>query len=120
MDAEDFNAEKAEKAKAELDKINKADLLIIDEAFDKSKVKLYKTGYMDSFLDSFTRDRIQTLNKGIIFISNVIPEQIEENGFSHSLQDFVIREVTPYDNVLEFTDNYIQSSNFEFSGGSLF
>lgn len=119
MDAEDFKEERKEKAVAKIEKLESTDLIIVDESFDKEKMKLYKSGFMLSFLDSWIRRRIGQLNKGILFVSNVKIEDIEANGLSHSIQDFVEREVKLHNCYLQFLDNYLQSTVREFSG-SLF
>ena len=119
MDAEDFNEERKEKAIAKIEKLENTDLIIVDESFDKEKMKLYKSGFMLSFLDSWIRKRIGQLNKGILFVSNVKIEDIESNGLSHSIQDFVEREVKLHNCYLQFLDNYLQSTTVEFTG-SLF
>ena len=97
-----------------LDKLDSTDLLIIDEAFDKEKMRLYKSGFQISFIDTWLRNRIQTLNKGVVFISNVKPEDIEKQGLSHSIQDFVERECKKCNSFLEFKDNYILESHTEY------
>jgi hypothetical protein len=74
---------------------------------------------MLSFLDSWIRKRTGQLNKGILFVSNVKIEDIESNGLSHSIQDFVEREVKLHNCYLQFLDNYLQSTTVEFTG-SLF
>lgn len=119
MDAEDFNEERKIKAQARVEKLENTDLIIIDEAFDKDKVKLFRSGYQMSFLDSWIRKRIGQLNKGILFVSNAKIEDIEANGFTHSIKDFVEREVKLHNCLLQFMDNYLQSTTVEFSG-SLF
>ena len=119
MDAEDFNQEKAEKAKAMVEKLEETDLIIVDEAFDKEKMKLYRSGYQLSFIDAWIRRRVGALNKGIFFVSNVEIKNIEANGLSHSIQDFVEREVVLHNCYLQFLDNYMQSTVKEFDG-SLF
>lgn len=119
MDAEDFNQEKAEKAKAMVEKLEETDLIIIDESFDKEKMKLWKSGYQLSYIDSWIRRRVGALNKGIFFVSNVEIKNIEANGLSHSIQDFVEREVVLHNCYLQFLDNYMQSTVKEFDG-SLF
>lgn len=119
MDAEDFNEERKESARAKVEKLENTDLIIVDESFDKEKVKLYKSGFQISFLDTWVRKRIGALNKGIIFISNVPLDKIEANGLSHSIQDFVEREVKLKNCYLQFLDNYLASTTSEFNG-SLF
>lgn len=101
-------------AHEEVEKWMEADLLIVDESFDKSKMRLWSSGYQISFIDSFIRQRIQQENKGILFISNVKPEEIEKQGFSHSIQDFIIRETTLNNTLLKFQDNYVKEANIEF------
>lgn len=103
-------AERDEDAKQDIEVLSSSDLLIVDESFDKSKVKLFSTGWQNSFLDSFIRDRVQTQNKGIFFISNIKPTDIESQGFSHSIQDFIVREVEIHDTLLVFEDNYLQNA----------
>ena len=103
-----------EDAKAKIEKLNEADLLIIDEAMDKSKLTLYKSGYQQSFIDTFVRDRIQAKNKGILFISNVHPDKIAEQGLSVSIQDFIQRECKINHTLLTFEDNYVNESNLEY------
>jgi hypothetical protein len=88
-------------------RIEEADVLIIDESFDKSKVTIYKSGYQIPFLDSFLRKWMTDSTKSLIFISNVPPSEIEANGYSHSIQDFVERSVKIYNSEFTFNDNYI-------------
>lgn len=106
------SAERDESAQARLDKISDVDLLIIDEAFDKKKVTLYKSDWQLPFLDSFLRNRIQTKNKGILFVSNVKIEEIAENNFSASIEDLVSRNVKLCNGYLTFYDNYINTKGF--------
>lgn len=119
MDSEDFDKDKAEIAQAKIEKLEKTDLVILDESFDKDKMKLWKSGYQMSFIDKWIRRRVQQLNKGIFFISNVELDKIESQGFSHSIQDFVSREVLLHKCYLKFLDNYIANSSLEYDG-SLF
>lgn len=105
-------AERDEEAQALLDKISDVDLLIIDEAFDKKKVTLYKSDWQLPFLDSFLRNRIQTKNKGVLFVSNVPISGIAANNFSESIQDLVSRNVEICNGNLTFLDNYINSKGF--------
>lgn|SRR5574344_398400 len=102
-------AERNDDIVGELDRIADVDLLIIDESFDKEKITLYKSNYQIPFLDTFLRSRLQEHHKGIIFISNVPMESIENNGFSHSIQDFVCRNVKNYE--IELKDNYMQNKS---------
>lgn len=110
-----------EKAKKQIDVWSNADLLIIDEAFDASKYKVTSSGYDLQFIDSFIRKRIQVDNKGLLFISNVHPDKIESQGFSYSIQDFVVRECKLHNSLLTFQDNYLSNSGIEWGNGdSLF
>jgi chromosomal replication initiation ATPase DnaA len=95
----------------------KPDLLIIDEAFSKDKVTLYKSGYQLPFLDRFLRERLDGDRKGILFISNVPPNKIEDNQFSKSIHDLIERKT--YRTTLEFSDNFLRSKN-DFDVTSLF
>ena len=104
-------ADRDEAAQATLDKISDVDLLIIDEAFDSKKVTIYKSDWQIPFLDTFLRNRIQTKNKGILFVSNVDIPYIAENKFSKSIQDLVERNVTLCNGRLDFEDNYISSKS---------
>lgn len=106
----EFNQESADR----VNKLKEADLLIIDEAMDKSKLTLYKSGYQQSFIDTFVRDRIQSQNKGILFISNVHPDNIAEQGLSISIQDFIQRECKVNNTLLTFEDNYVAESKLEY------
>jgi DNA replication protein DnaC len=95
----------------------KTQVLIIDEAFSKDKVTLYKSGYQIPFLDQFLRERFDKNRLTTIFISNVLPEMIAENGFSASIQDFIIRNTRPIKTVLEFNDNYKEeAASFDIKG----
>ncbi len=119
MDAEDFNEERAEKARAKVEKLEETDLIIIDEAFDKSKTWISRSGYELGTLDSWIRKRISCLNKGIFFISNVLPNDIASQNFSASIADFIQRETSLNKTLLKFEDNYLKSTTIEFTG-SLF
>lgn len=104
-------ADRDETAQATLDKISDVDLLIIDEAFDSKKVTIYKSDWQIPFLDTFLRNRIQTKNKGILFVSNVDIPEIAENKFSKSIQDLVERNVKLCNGRLYFEDNYVSSKS---------
>ena len=84
------------------------DVLILDESFSKNKVTLYKSGYQIPFLDSFLRERCDTLKKGVVYISNNSPQEIAEQGFGLSIQDFVIRKTQPFNAILEMKDVYMK------------
>lgn len=101
---------------AEIEKLKSVDLLIVDESFSKDKVTIYDSGYQLPFLDRFLRERCEIAQRGIIFISNKPPEEIEKQKFSASIQDFVLRNTDkPQGNTrLYFEDNYKEArANFE-------
>ena len=98
--------------------LEKTDLLILDEAFDREKVTVYKSGYQIPFLDTFLRKWSNTTDKSIIFISNVEPSKIEANGYSKSIQDFVERNIKLHGAFLTFEDRYLDS--IESISGGLF
>ena len=101
------NKENQEKEYA-LKRYYNVDLLIIDEAFDKDKVSLYKSGFQLPYLDSFLRNRFEMKNKSIFFISNIKPSDIAKYGFGISLQDFVERNTRG--SQLFFSDRYVDNA----------
>lgn len=97
--------------KKQIDLYSNCDLLIIDEVFDKSKVTLFKSGYQIPFLDQFIRNRLDTLKKGILFISNKTIAQISAEGFGDSLQDLLERKVILRKSNLTFLDRFFNEVN---------
>jgi DNA replication protein DnaC len=87
------------------------DLLIIDEVFDRNKVTLYKSNFQIPFLDQFIRDRLDSRQLAIIFVSNKTVSQISEEGFGMSLQDFIQRKTVPKKSILTFLDRYNSEVN---------
>jgi len=85
--------------------LDKADLVIIDDSFDKSRVSVWKSGYQLQFLDSFLRKRLGN-KKGLVIISEYCITDISSQGFSPSIQDLISREVNLKKTAFEFTDNY--------------
>ncbi len=110
--------EAQQQAGIELNFLKKSDLLIIDEAFTKDKVLLYKSGYQLPFLDSFLRERIDLQKKGTLFISNKHSSEIEQEGFGKSLQDLIVRNTKQTE--LEFLDNYVANNINDFDSRSIF
>lgn len=104
----DFNADDEEKKRI-AKKLQDNDFLIIDEAFDKTKVTLYNSGFQIPFLDSFLRTYFDTNKGSIIFVSNKKPEEIAQQGFGESLQNFVQRNTRT--SLLMFEDKYIENAN---------
>ncbi len=98
-----------------LNTIRSSDILIIDEAFDKNKITIYKSSYQIPYLDRFLRHRMDVIEKPIIFISNVAPE-LMVNDFP-SLKDLsylIDRRITKQGGALLFKDNYTdEENNFE-------
>lgn len=106
-----FNDDKAIQQQELIKKLLSVDLLIIDECFDKIKVRMYASGVQFPALDSFLRDRIDQERKCTLFVSNVLPSNIEKEGFSDSIQDFVQRKIKEDSTLLEFKDNYDRVKN---------
>lgn len=73
-----------------LELCRRADLLIVDDAFDPKKVTLYKSGFQLPYLDTFLRERIEGDRKAIIFTSNVSILNIGDY-FGKSIQELVNR-----------------------------
>lgn len=113
--------EKQQEKQIEIEKLKDTDLLIIDESFSKDKVTIYESGYQLPFLDRFLRERCEIKKKGMVFISNKPPSDIEKQKFSLSLQDFIIRNTSKItgSTCLYFEDNYMQTKSV-FDPGSLF
>lgn len=87
------------------------DCLIIDESFSKDKVTLYRSGYQLPYIEGFIRERIEQKQKATIFISNSTPYEIMQQGFSESLQNFIVRVTEPKGTILEFKDEYFKEVN---------
>jgi len=85
---------------AEIAGLRAVDFLVIDDAFDPRKATLYKSGYQFSFLDTFLRYRLETVNKATCFTSNVPISEIGKT-WTPSIMSLVQRSVpTP----MEFCD----------------
>ncbi len=83
--------EESQKYVAELSDI---DFLVIDDSFD-DKVKIYKSGYQISFIDSFLRQRLEVEGLNTCFTSNTPIESIGEK-FDRHIQALLERTVTPF------------------------
>ena len=70
-----------------------SDYLVIDDAFDKRKATIYRSGYQISFLDIFLRERLEVKKKATCFTSNFSVDEIDEDVFGQSLKKLVIRSV---------------------------
>jgi DNA replication protein DnaC len=106
--APDFNAEDNSRAKL-VERALDADLLILDESFDRTKMTLYKSGYQIPLIDSLIRNRFDIEKKAIIFISNKPASTLVENGFGESLQSLITRNTR--ESTLSFKDEYIKEAN---------
>lgn len=84
-----------------------ADLLIIDDCFDKAKMTVYKSGYQFAFIDSFLRNRMEVATRATIFTSNVDQKTIG-NSFNISIQKLVMRNAYP----MEFKDSIELKNDF--------
>lgn len=104
-------AERNEELQEKLEKMLDVDCLIIDEAFMKERVTIFASGYQIAFIDTFLRNRIQGKNKGIIFISNIEMNEIDEERFGKGLKDLVCRNVTLSNGELLFEDNFVANKS---------
>ena len=94
----------------QVERLRTVDFLVIDDAFDPKKATVYKSGFQFSFLDTFLRYRMETVNKATCFTSNIPVNKINEK-WTDSIMSLVKRQVpTP----MEFTD-YIN----DFSKGGI-
>jgi DNA replication protein DnaC len=103
-------ADREEDAQDKIDKLLNVDCLVIDEALDPDKVTLFKSNWQLPFLDTFIRNRINK-HKGIIFISNVKLDDVNEEKFEKSIKDLIKREVAAQKAELLFEDNYIENKS---------
>lgn len=94
--------------------VERADLLVIDDAFDKERVTLWKTGYQHQFLDAFIRKRICS-GQGLVIVSRFDPSEIVSQGFSGSIQDLISREVNLKKTLIEFNETY-ESQTLDIKG----
>lgn len=100
----------------EEDKIKKyyeCDCLILDRAFCKEQITIYKSKYQIPFLDSFLRKRIDELQKSTILISNIDINEISENNLNDDIEDLIRRKILPYKSLFSFEDHYSLKDNFE-------
>jgi len=96
------DSERNEKTREKLEEIMLKDILIIDE-FDESKITLYSTDWKQKFILPFLKNRLETIRKSTIFISNKKPNELGEK-FEGAIQDLIERETT--ETVLTFNDKY--------------
>ena len=105
-----WNSQRDDEAKKKINDWLNCDVLILDESFSKDKLHLWSSGNQLGYIDEFLRERI-TLGKGCIFISNTHPDDVEKQGFSHSIQDLLSRELKKQNGLMTFRDNYFDSIN---------
>ncbi len=77
-----------------LRKVREADFLVIDDAFDPSKMTLYRSKYQLSFIDSFLRFRLETKRKSTCFTSNTDPSEIGK-VFDRHIEALIKRTTVP-------------------------
>jgi len=107
------NEQFSEEAQEEIVSLKNTQTLILDRAFDKEQVTIYKSGYQLSFLDSFLRNRLENDMKATIIISNNEYTEIANQGFNPDIEDLIKRSVKPFKLVLEFKDHYTLKDDFE-------
>lgn len=105
------NFDSDEEKMKDVEALLSVDFLIVDEAFTKSKVVLYRSGYQLPFLETFLKDRMDQRKKSCIFISNTAITDIASQGFGESIQNFIDRSITPKRTALEFLDVYMQEKS---------
>lgn len=92
-----------------LDKCRNSDFLIIDDAFDKKKVTIYRSGYQIPFLDTFLRSRLEIDRKATCFTSNTSVNSIDQETFGKNLKNLMLRTVHEF----EFDDSYTLKDDFD-------
>ncbi len=93
-----------EDIKRTLARYDDSDLLIIDGAFDKTQSRVYDSDSQSPYIEGYLRNRIVNNKKGVLFISKVPPSEIKVNGYSASLQKFILNSTTRVNTALEFKD----------------
>ena len=86
----------------QVNKFRNADILVLDESFDKEKMKAYKSKWNLDLLDGFIRTRMDDEDKSTFYISNVNPEMIDIELFGPSIRDLIDRDTEK----LMFLDRY--------------
>lgn len=114
-----WDSQRDDEAKAKVRELTESDVIVIDEAFSRDKIHVWQSGAQIGYVDEFIREHL-SLGKGIIFISNSKPDEIEAQGFSHSIQDLVVRELKKDDGLMLFEDNYFDSVSLDQMPDKLF
>lgn len=76
-----------------LNSFRTCDFLIIDDAFDKRKATIYRSGFQIPFLDEFLRTRLEVNKKATCFTSNFSIQNIDEEVFGSSLKHLIKRNI---------------------------
>jgi DNA replication protein DnaC len=105
-----WNSQREDDLKSQIEEWQKKDYLIIDEAFDKTKLILWSSGVQLGLLDDFIRTRVHN-GRGILFVSNKRIEDIVKEGFSESIKSLLERETWRYNSYFSFVDNYLDEKN---------
>lgn len=106
----DFSIKELEDTKEYMQKkLIDVDLLIIDESFDKRSTTIFKSGFQIPLISSFLKNRFELEKKAILFVSNVPPHQIAQNGFGEVIQSLVMRNVQ--ESTLTWLDTFVLEAN---------
>lgn len=76
-------------------KIEESHLLIVDDAFDRDKTKIYKSNHQIPYIDTFFRKRLETSNTITLFTSNTPIEELE-NSFGLDIYHLIKRNVKEF------------------------
>lgn len=98
-----------EELSSSIDIYKTCDFLIIDDAFDKRKATMYKSGWQISFLDQFLRYRLETVRLATCFTSNFSISEIDENSFGTSIKKLIERSIP---DPFNFTSLYQNRNQF--------
>lgn len=106
----DLSEENFDKDLVEKNRIyRECDFLVIDDAFDKKKATIYKSGYQIPFLDEFLRQRLEIDCKATCFSSNFEIKEIDEGVFGTSLKNLVKRSIS---DPFQFISSYELRNDF--------
>lgn len=112
-----FENQRTDKIKQFIQKATESDLVIIDECFANKKAYSV-SDYQLNQLRSYLKNRLEVDRKSIILISNTKITDIENQGYSKTIQSLIIRN-TLNGKVLTFKD-YYDISNTEFELDDIF
>ncbi len=103
-----FESEKTSQIRDFTFKVTHSDLVIIDECW-ANKNSYSVTDYQLNTLRSYLKERMEVLQKSIVFISNFPVENIQSRGYSEALADLISRNTL--EKRLMFQDNYERVMN---------